>query len=60
MIASLYLGAGLGPLSILGIEHFGWRSTLEYIGYSGIACGILGLIFIREPERGKFKSEFDV
>jgi sugar phosphate permease len=52
--ASLYFGAGISPLLIIFLDKLGWRQTLEYMGYAGILSGVLGLILIKEPKRGKY------
>lgn len=54
MSASLYFGAGISPLLIIFLDKLGWRQTLEYMGYAGILSGVLGLILIKEPKRGKY------
>jgi hypothetical protein len=45
---------------IIFIEKLGWRDTLNYIGYIGIFFGLLGLILIKEPQRGRFKTSLEV
>jgi hypothetical protein len=50
----IYLGGALASLSTLMITSLGWRDTYEYIGYLGIGLGVMGLLLIKEPARGKF------
>jgi hypothetical protein len=39
------------------ITSLGWRDTYEYIGYLGIGLGVMGLLLIKEPTRGKFETK---
>jgi MFS family permease len=54
---AIYLGGGLSSLGSLMIGRVGWRNTYNVIGATGIGVGILGLIFIMEPTRGKFDKK---
>lgn len=51
-----YLGSGFSSLLIIIVGTFGWRSAYAFNGLLGLAVGLLGLLIIREPERGLFKK----
>lgn len=51
---AIYLGGALSSLATIMIEGLGWRGTYMLIGGVGIAFGVLGLILIIEPKRGRF------
>lgn len=53
----IYFGGGLASLSTLMITSLGWRDTYIYIGYMGIGLGVMGLLLIKEPTRGKFSPK---
>ena len=48
-----YMGGGLSSLLIMVISKFGWRGTHILNGGMGIAIAALGLILLKEPEKGK-------
>lgn len=48
------LGGGLASIATLMINKFGWRETYFIIGFIGILLALLALMFIRDPERGRF------
>jgi len=50
----IYVGAALSSLTIIMIEHLGWRWTYASIGLLGIIFGTFGILFMREPPRGRF------
>ena len=50
----IYIGQSLSSLTILLIDGIGWRGSFIVIGCTGFVFGILGLVFIREPKRGRF------
>ena len=50
----IYFGGALASLSTLMITSLGWRTTYEYIGYLGVGLGVMGLLLIKEPTRGRF------
>jgi MFS family permease len=56
--AILALGAVLGEafasLSTILIDSFGWRKTYFIIGAIGVLVALLALMFIKDPERGRF------
>lgn len=54
---AIYLGGGLASLSSVMIEYIGWRLTFDIIGIIGVASGIIGFVFVKEPVRGKFDAK---
>jgi MFS family permease len=60
----IYFGGALSSLGVLFIGSLGWAKTYVLIGFIGIGTGVAGLLFVREPTRGKFdkkkKEEKDV
>lgn len=44
----------MSSLTIIMISSLGWRLSYDVIGVGGIAIGIVTLIFVLEPKRGKF------
>ncbi|QNA85491.1 MFS transporter [Sphingomonas sp. So64.6b] len=52
---SVYLGTSLSALigGWLGF-HYGWRTALMAVGLPGLALALLGLLTLREPERGRY------
>ena len=55
--SAIYLGAALSSLAVVMIQATGWRNTFSIIGLVGIGAGVIGLIFIIEPTRGKFEQK---
>jgi MFS family permease len=55
--SAIYLGGALSSLSILMIEGLGWRWTFKIIGFIGIGSGVVGLLLITEPKRGRFEKK---
>lgn len=53
---AIYLGGALSSLATIMIESLGWRGTYMLIGGVGIGAGVLGLIVILEPKRGRFDA----
>ena len=49
-----YLGGALSSLSIIFIKTYGWRDDYIITGIFGIIAGISCIIFLKEPERGKY------
>ena len=41
-------------MSKLLTDSKGWRFTYELVGLIGIGSGVLGLLILKEPSRGKF------
>jgi MFS family permease len=50
----VYLGGALSSITIILITSLGWRTTYDVIGIGGIGIGIVTLVFVIEPKRGKF------
>ena len=50
----IYLGGALSSLTIIMISSLGWRLSYDVIGVGGIAIGIVTLVFVLEPKRGRF------
>jgi len=44
-------------LSILLINKYGWRYLYKFMGGIGILFGIASVLFVKEPERGRFLDE---
>lgn len=57
---AIYLGGALASISAVLIATIGWRVTYDIIGIVGVVAGVCGLIFIREPKRGKFDKPKEV
>lgn len=51
-----YIGSGLASLLIMIVGAYGWKAAYAFKGGIGLIIGLLGLLFIREPERGLFKK----
>lgn len=51
----VYLGGALSSITIIMITSLGWRGTYEITGIGGMIIGIVTLIFVIEPKRGKFE-----
>merc|ERR1719464_351686 len=51
----IYIGNALSSLIIVMIEALGWRMAYFITGLVGIAFGLLCLIFIVDPIRGRFE-----
>ena len=51
----IYVGNALSNLTIIIIKLVGWRWTYFITGVFGIFIGILCLIFIPDPIRGRFE-----
>lgn len=54
LTAAPYLGAGISSLNVVLIAKYGWRATLKLMGGLGVAIGLAGVFFMKEPERGRF------
>jgi MFS family permease len=55
--AGNYIGVGVSSLSILLISTFGWRAAYGAMAAIGIAGGLATMLFVKEPERGRFLDE---
>ena len=53
----IYFGGALSSIGILLISNIGWANTYSLIGFIGIGTGVLGLVFVLEPKRGKFEKK---
>ena len=51
-----YMGGGLSSLQVVVISALGWRGTYLFNGGVGIAVAALGLILLREPEKGMLQK----
>jgi hypothetical protein len=47
----------MSSISILLISQFGWKAAYGITGVVGALFGLMSLIFIREPERGRYLDE---
>tara|TARA_B110000285_G_C15088550_1_gene597657 strand:- start:417 stop:977 length:561 start_codon:yes stop_codon:yes gene_type:complete len=54
--SGIYIGNALSSASISLIKFYGWRSDFTIPGTIGVALGVAGIIFLREPERGHFSQ----
>ena len=54
MSSGVYIGIALSSLSILFINHIGWRLTFTSLGILGCIIGIFSMFFINEPPRDRF------
>jgi MFS family permease len=53
----IFVGASLSSLSTVMIGKIGWRDTYGVVGIYGVISGLLVLIFIEEPMRGRFDPQ---
>lgn len=53
----IYFGGALASISILLISRVGWAKTYMLIGLIGVGIGVIALVFIIEPKRGKFDKK---
>ena len=49
------VGGGLSAITLIIIGKVGWRATYVMLGIYGVVVGLLSLIFVREPARGKYE-----
>ena len=52
--AGNYIGVGASSLSIILISSFGWRVAYGVMAALGMVGGLATMLFVREPERGRF------
>ena len=52
--AGNYVGVGISSFCILMITRFGWRGSFGMMGGIGILTGLLAMLLISEPERGRY------
>lgn len=55
--AGNYIGVGVSSFSILLITQFGWRAQYGIMAALGTLCGICTMLFVKEPERGRYLDE---
>ena len=58
--SGVYIGSALSSISIITIGQYGWRNTFGIMGAIGVAIGTAILLFMREPERGRFDIDSQV
>ena len=51
----IYIGVALSSLIVIMITYLGWRLAYAITGFIGIGIGVLCLIFIKDPIRGRFE-----
>ena len=56
----IYVGAALSNLTSFAIAAIGWRHTYLVVGSVGVLIGIIGLIVVKEPERGRFEGKLAI
>mmetsp|Transcript_12361 Transcript_12361/g.15770 ORF Transcript_12361/g.15770 Transcript_12361/m.15770 type:complete len:386 (+) Transcript_12361:71-1228(+) len=56
----IYVGNALSSMIIVMIDAFGWRWTYAVTGFIGIAIGILVLLIVKDPIRGRFEPRVDI
>jgi len=39
------------------INAYGWRFLYKFMGFIGIAFGLISIFFVKEPERGRFLDQ---
>ena len=49
-----YDGGGIASICILIIKKYGWRAMYKTIGVAGMILGMLTILLIKEPERGRY------
>ena len=45
---ALYIGGGVASLNVPLMMEYGWRFDFTYMGYLGIAIGVLGLLLLQD------------
>jgi MFS family permease len=51
----IYVGTGLSSINIIMISRLGWRWAYAITGMIGIAIGLLVLLIVKDPIRGRFE-----
>lgn len=51
----IYLGVAMSSLTIIFVEHIGWRNSYRLVAVISLIVTI-ATMFIEEPQRGKFNS----
>ena len=54
--SGIYIGNALASASLSIVVYEGWRQDFIIPGYIGVALGLTGLVFLREPQRGIFST----
>ena len=49
-----YVGGGISSICVILIKLYGWRTMYKMIGALGVVAGLMTMIFIKEPERGRY------
>ena len=55
----IYVGVALSSMIVVMIKALGWRWTYAVTGFVGIAIGVLVMIIIKDPIRGRFEPRVD-
>ena len=55
----IYVGVALSSMIVVMIKALGWRWTYAATGFVGIAIGLLVLIIVKDPIRGRFEPRVD-
>ena len=56
----IYVGNALSSMIIIMISNLGWRWTYAITGMVGIVIGILVLLLVKDPIRGRFEPRLDI
>ena len=51
----IYIGVALSSLIVIMITYLGWRLAYAVTGLIGVLIGIMCLIFIKDPIRGRYE-----
>ena len=51
----IYLGSAVSTMMIVMIGQLGWRWTYAITGIAGVSIGLLVLILVKDPIRGRFE-----
>ena len=51
----IYIGVALSSLIVIMITYLGWRLAYAVTGLIGVFIGILCLLFIKDPIRGRYE-----
>ena len=56
----IYVGNALSSMIIIMISTLGWRWAYAITGFVGIFIGLLVLVFVKDPIRGRFEPRVDI
>lgn len=56
----IYVGNALSSMIIIMISTLGWRWAYAITGFVGIVIGILVLLLVKDPIRGRFEPRLDI